>query len=481
MRSKRPARKNIDGIRLSGSDTTFILDEPIEPQHTLKIAVFDEASSRGFRFERMARVLTDAVAVLPQMRWRVCSVPFGLGRPVWITDRQFDVRNHLRHKVLPDPGSKSQLCELISQTAGEPIPPGRPPWEVLFVEGYQGTKVVAVLKMNHALADGARFVELLGLLSRPEPEGSPVTPAIPRPPEQLSDTEALRGAGRALWDEVRHQVPRRLGAMRRGHRERERVALPHPPSMLRDQPVLPWRGALTPGRSFCWATVPLDDVKAMSKATSGTVNAVVFAVVAGAIRRYLAEDGRPFDRPIVANSAAKVTREGDTRLWGTTATNRTFTLPTDVADPLARLRAATVQTRVVKASVDARPVQREEWFDLAPPVLLRPMLRLARLMGPRLNGAVIVSDVKGPREKRYFGGMGVENFISCGHIKYAAGINITVWSYADKLNFAVFGCARTLPDPESFTEQIEAAFDELRQATGLPAAPGPLLWPSSPC
>jgi len=83
-----------------------------------------------------------------------------------------------------------------------------------------------------------------------------------------------------------------------------------------------------------------------------------------------------------------------------------------------------------------------------------------------LSGYVMVSNVKGPREKRYIGGMGLENFVSCGHLKYAAGINTTVWSYGKVLNFAVYGCARTLPDPEFFTEWIQSAFDELHAARG---------------
>ena len=146
-------------IRLSGSDTTFILDEPIEPQHTLKIAVFDKASSKDFQFERICEALAGAVAVLPQMHWRVQSVPLGLNRPVWITDPAFDVRNHLRHARLPEPGTKTQLCRMIGEVATEPIPPGRPPWELWFLEGFEGSKVVGVLKINHAMADGGTFAE----------------------------------------------------------------------------------------------------------------------------------------------------------------------------------------------------------------------------------------------------------------------------------------------------------------------------------
>jgi hypothetical protein len=79
--------------------------------------------------------------------------------------------------------------------------------------------------------------------------------------------------------------------------------------------------------------------------------------------------------------------------------------------------------------------------------------------------------VKGPREKRYIGGIGIENFLSVGHLKYAAGVNTTVWSYDKLLNFTVYGCARTLPDAELYTARILSSFDELRSATiGLDAA-----------
>jgi WS/DGAT/MGAT family acyltransferase len=453
---------------LSGSDTTFFLDEPVEPQHTLKVAVFDEESSRTFDFDRAVDALTGAVDVLPQMQWRPRPMPLGLGRPVWVTDPGFDIRNHVYRTRIPEPGTKAQLCRKISEVTSEPVPPNRPPWELWFIEGYQGNKVVAALKMNHALADGGRLVELLDLLSRPARGARPSTVPVPHAPEALTGVDALLAGAAELADQVRHAVPRRLRTM---WVARGGGPAPRPPSLVREQPKLPWRGPLTPGRSFSWVSVPLDDVKAIAHAVSGTVNAVVFATAAGAIRDYLLAEGMATDRPVVGNAAAKVRGDGDGRLWGTSATNRTFALPTHLADPLARLREAQVQTKAVRASVDSRPVQREEWFDLAPAVLLRPMLRFARLMGHRVNGAVIVSNVMGPHEKRYIGPMGIENFISCGHLKYVAGLNITVWSYDTMLNFAVYGCSRTLHDAEQFTQRLQTAFDELRNATGVSAAP----------
>jgi len=119
---------------------------------------------------------------------------------------------------------------------------------------------------------------------------------------------------------------------------------------------------------------------------------------------------------------------------------------------------------MVKAEVATRPVHMEDWFDFSPPAILRPALRLTRLAAQRVNGAVIISNVKGPREKRYIGGIGIDNFLSCGHLKYAAGVNTTIWSYDKLLNFTVYGCSRTLPDAELYTQRLLSAFDELRSA-----------------
>ncbi|MCB0935792.1 MAG: DUF1298 domain-containing protein [Mycobacterium sp.] len=449
---------------LSGSDSTFILDEPVEPQHTLKVAVFDAESSGTFDYERVIDALARAVELLPQMRWRPQPVPFGLGRPAWTVDPGFDVRNHVHRTRVPEPGTKAQLCRKISELTSDPVPPGRPPWELWFLDGYEGGKVVAALKMNHALADGGRLVELLDLLTRPAAGVPPTAVPAPAAPGPLSVAEALLSGAAELAQQMGREVPRRVRTMLRG---RGGAAAPRPPSMLRDQPKLPWRGPLTPGRSFSWVSVPLDEVKSIAHTISGTVNAAVFAVAAGAIRECLLAEGLPAERPVIANVAAKVRGETDRRLWGTTATSRTVALPTHIADPLERLHESQAQTKAVRVGVDSRPVQREEWFDLAPAVMLRPMLRFSRLIAQRVNGGVIVSNVTGPAEKRYIGPLGVENFISCGHLKYIAGVNITAWSYAGLLNFAVYGCSRTMHDAEEFTSRLEASFTELRAAVGV--------------
>ncbi len=451
-------------FRLSGSDATFVLDEHIEPQHTLKIAVFDEQSSNAFRFEDVVEALRGAVGVLPQMQWRVQFVPLGLGHPQWITDPSYDVRNHVRTARLPEPGTRTQLCAKISELASQPVPAGRPPWELWFLEGFEGAKVVAVLKMNHALADGGTFADLLDMVTRPQPDAPPSVPSIPRAAVPASRGAALRDGALDLVRSIRDELPRRTMNMVRGYTRDRKSTAQRPPSRF-GAPVVPWRGPLTAGRTFSYGSVPLEDIRQMAKACSGTVNDVLIAIAAGTIRQYLIEENLPVDRPVIGNTAVRTRKPEDTRLWGTAVTALPFELPTHLSDPLGRLRAAHAQTAMVKAQSATRPVHMEDWFDFSPPLVLAPALKLTRAAAHRVNGAVIVSNVRGPREKRYIGGMGIENFISCGHLKYAAGVNITVWSYDNLINFAVYGCARTLPDPELFTQRILAAFEELRSAT----------------
>ena len=247
-------------IRLSGSDATFVLDEAVEPQHTLKIAVFDEKSSLAFDFERVAEALGRAVEILPQMQWRAHFVPLGLGHPVWIPDPGYHVRNHLRRARLPEPGGKPDLCKKIGEVASQPVPADRPPWELWFLEGFEGDRVVAVLKMNHALADGGTFADLLDLVTRPGPGAPPVTLAIPGAATPASRRAAMQEGTHDLWQAVRHELPRRTLAVLRAYTRDKQQTAQRPPSRF-GAPAVPWRGPLTPERSFSWVSVPLEEVK----------------------------------------------------------------------------------------------------------------------------------------------------------------------------------------------------------------------------
>ena len=171
---------------------------------------------------------------------------------------------------------------------------------------------------------------------------------------------------------------------------------------------------------------------------------------------------------------ASIRDENDRGKWGNRITFRSLTFPTHIDDPILRLRAVADIAREAKADLALRRgANVEDWLRWLPPfapkLLSRCMRALVRLR-PELSAGVTVSNVRGPARELYAEGGPVENFVSVGHMKYAAGLNVTVWSYADKLNFGLYACGETTPDLWRVAEFVNESFEELRKAAGREAA-----------
>jgi hypothetical protein len=138
------------------------------------------------------------------------------------------------------------------------------------------------------------------------------------------------------------------------------------------------------------------------------------------------------------------------------------------------VRAAAAAGAEVKRAVALREgAHLEEWLSHSPPLVhklagrvMRALVRLA----PALPCPVVVSNVPGPRWPLRAFGEDVENFVSVGHLKFAAALNVTAWSYGEKLNFGLYACAAAHPQLDRIADHIAAAFRELEQATAQAAA-----------
>jgi hypothetical protein len=148
--------------RLTGFDAAFIYDERAnEPQHTLKIAIWSPEASARYSLERTRRFVAARLPDIPPLRWRALRVPFDLHHPVWCESGAVDLVQHVRRLGIPAPAGRRELCEVISEIASQPLHPERPLWELWMLDGYEGDKVVAVLKLSHALADGGEARNLI--------------------------------------------------------------------------------------------------------------------------------------------------------------------------------------------------------------------------------------------------------------------------------------------------------------------------------
>jgi len=464
--------------RMTGFDALFLYDEAAnEPQHTIKVAILGPGAAGRYSFHGAKQEVRARLAETPPFCWRAVRVPFDLHHPVWVDDPTIDIDHHVRRLGIPAPGGRRELCEVVSEIAGTPLDPTKPLWEIWFLEGYEGGRIVAVLKMSHALADGESTRELLErlLAENPTPRDEPVAcgiSALRRAPAP-SRRRLLRDALRDLHRDLVHEIPRLYRAWRRASAERRlEKALGRNLNPFRS-PRHTFGGQLSRRRTFCFTTAALADARQIKAAFGVTLNDVILAVVAGAARRYLEQRKDLPAEPILGSIAASIRTEEQRGTFGNRITTRFLRLPTHVADPVERLRSAHEEAAIAKGKIASRRGRHlEQWIAALPPLLVKrlgPTMRLAARL-TQVSGGVIVSNVAGPRRPLYAGTTPVENFISVGHMKYVAGLNVTVWSYADKLNFGIYACREAVPDAWPIAEAIEESFRELLAATEVQRA-----------
>ena len=233
---------------------------------------------------------------VPRYRQRVVTVPFALGRPVWIDDDAFELDYHLRRTALPAPGDEEALRRLTGRIMSQRLDRTKPLWEIWIVEGLTDDRWAMVSKVHHCMVDGVSGSELLAIILDLTPDPPPPSDSewVPQYPPTSAEL-----AADALWDLATSQYEqlRALGsAMRRRRRlmEDARTLLTGLGS-LRDvtapTPGLSLTGTIGPHREVAWAEVPLADVKRVRAEFGGTVNDVVLAAIAGGFRSLLLSRG----------------------------------------------------------------------------------------------------------------------------------------------------------------------------------------------
>ncbi|HEY8674519.1 MAG TPA: wax ester/triacylglycerol synthase domain-containing protein, partial [Candidatus Dormibacteraeota bacterium] len=163
---------------MSPLDSAFLrLEDRHTSLHIASIAVFDGPPPT---YEEIAALFVAKLPMLPRYRQRVREVPLQLGRPVWVDDPQFSLRNHLRHTALPRPGSTAQLRELVGRLMSQQLDRSRPLWDSWIVEGLEDGRWALINKVHHCMVDGIAGTDLLSAVLDHSPEPSPPVPASRR-------------------------------------------------------------------------------------------------------------------------------------------------------------------------------------------------------------------------------------------------------------------------------------------------------------
>ena len=462
--------------RLSGLDAGFLyMETRTLHMHTLKIGVVDPSSvPGGYSFQKVKDTLASRMHLLPPFRRRLVTVPLSLHHPLWVEDPDFNLDDHVRRVAAPAPGGPREFGELISEVASHQLDRSRPLWELWVVEGLEGGRIGFITKIHHSAADGVASAALLANVFdlepdvlEPEPPEQPWVPdTIPSPWEVL--VQAVGAILRALLT-VPQLLKRTFTGVRDVAELRKSPDTVNPPTPF-SAPNTFFNAALTPRRIFAFTSLSLADVKGTGKALDCTVNDVVLTLCAGALRRYLADHGGVPDRPLVAGVPTSTQTDADSgRLHGNKVSNMFTSVPVNMADPIDRLRHVHEVTKGAKEMQNALGAEMlEAWSELTPPAPFAGFMRLYSRSGlasrhrPPIN--LVISNVPGPRVPLFIAGARLDALYSVGPILEGIGLNITVWSYLDQMNFGLIACKDTMPDLWDLADGLHDALEELQKA-----------------
>jgi diacylglycerol O-acyltransferase / wax synthase len=418
----------------AGLDATFLYsDTPGAPMHTLKVGILE---LDGDPVHHVHTALSRRVHLLPGFRDRVVFVPGGLGHPVWAPDPSFTLERHLRSTAVESPHDRPALHREIGRIASLALARDRPLWEVWVVEGLSDGRVAVVAKLHHALADGMAAVQMLDALLHPEPSKPQAWLPAPLPRRRRLLRSAISGkvgSALALAPLIRRTV--RSGLHIAKQKKHGDVSFTSPFSTPRTL----FNGHLEGRREYTTSSVDLATVKAVSKHLGVTVTDVVLTMVSGAASSYLSEVSEAPNMPLIAAvpvGSAKRAGHGNNHV-----SNLIVNLHSDQPDPVARTHAIHRETRNAKQAHDILGADTmREWAEYAPPVPFAAVTRLyeyARMANrhrPPVN--VIVSCVRGPSEVLAGDAVRLHELFSVGPLLQGIGLNVTVWSYADRLGFS---------------------------------------------
>lgn len=480
--------------QLSGLDAGFLyMETPTTFGHINGVSIYQQPTDGTAPIDLVRARIAARLPDLEPFRRRLVDVPFGLDHPWWIDDPAFDLDFHVRHVAIPGPGGPAELAEFVGQTISRPLDRARPLWEAYVIEGLADDRWALLLKIHHATIDGAAGAEMLTMLLDVEPSPADDLEAavgalaadrwtpVPTSTEMLVRTAStfaarperfLRAQQRVLRDTakvVTQQGPAVFGAAASATIAAWTRAMPgssagrsrRPAAPTGVAPPTPFNKSITPHRSFSYRTTELAEIKEIKQAFGATVNDVVMAICAGALRSYLLAHDSPVDQPLVAMVPVSIRGADEPEKW----TNRVSTifaeLPVHLDDGAARLGYVHEAMAQAKSGFDLVPADAlQDFTRFSPPAVfteaaaLAARLKLGDRMRPSVN--LVISNVPGPRHALFMGPARLEHYYPVSSVAEGMGLNITVQSYQDKLDFGLVACRELAPDLDDLTDLVIA-------------------------
>jgi diacylglycerol O-acyltransferase len=490
--------------QLTSLDAQFLaIETPRTYGHVGGLAVYDPSTAPGgeITHQDICRLVSERLHLLPPFTRKLVEVPLGLDHPYWIEDADFDLDFHVRDSAVAPPGTDVQLAHTIERIFARPLDRTRPLWELYLIHGLEGGRVALLTKIHHSVVDGVSGNEILGTLLDLSPEGRDIEPPK-EPREGERRPSQLEMLARGLTGIPRQPIRmlRSIPTVVPNLSDFPGVGtIPGAPTATRAiakawgllpgtsnaavleattarPPRTPFNGRISAHRSFAFGSLSLDAVKQLKNELGITVNDVVVALCATAVRDWLLErDSLPAD-PLVAMVPMSVRSEEEKGTYGNRVSMMIVPIPTNVEDPRERLLTAHETLKSAKERHRALPANLlTDATSFIPPAVHARASRLTMELGGRLAPPLnlVISNVPGPREPLYLAGAQLQAHFPVSVVTDGVGLNMTVMSYRDHVDFGLVGDRNLMGDAWPLMEGLERSLDELCELIcgEKPAAP----------
>ena len=465
--------------RLEPLDALFVEAEDEDENTSMAIASIAVLEGPAPSQKEVLALVQSRLPLVPRYRQKLRTVPFRLGRPVWVDDPDFDLSYHVRRTALPEPGGDQQLAALMARVMSRRLDRDHPLWEYWVVEGLARDRWALISKVHHCMVDGIGGADLYRLLTEVSAE-----PA--QPPADLADKEgaqppsAVALIAHAAVDMAR--LPLRQARVLSGA-----VADPGPairqaavvaralarlsPS-VRPAVASSLSGNIGKERRYAWARASLEDVKTIKREFGGTVNDVVLAAISSGFRALLVERGEPLEPHEVPSLVpVSVRAQDDEGGFGNQVSATVADLPVQIDDPVERLTAVRTELDSLKASNEAIIGQALAALGRYSPYILASWLVRRAFALPQREIVTVTTNVPGPREPLYWMGRRLEEIIPYVPIASTVRTGIAIFSYDGTIVFGITADYAANPDVDVLARGIEHGVSELLLAAEQHAAP----------
>ena len=455
--------------KLNATDAFFLQVERLEsPMHIANLVRLKLPEGKGQEeILRLVENMRRHPVNQPPFNFKLEKKPLAKVNPAWVTDKDIDLDYHLRHSALPQPGGERELAVLISRLHSIPLDHSRPLWECHVIEGFADGSFALYVKMHHALIDGVAGARMLQrtMSTQPRPDG--FIPFWALPPERRearpgSDDAPLTLFIKQFGLQLR-SLPRVTGSLAklmRSSKNRDLPGLMAPYSA----PECVLNGPISPQRRVSTQDFAMDAIKGVARAADATINDVVMAICAGALRSYLSELGELPREPLVAQVPVSIRPEGGGD-EGNAISSILASLATDCTD--VRQRFTQIQASMADGKSLLSRMSKTELANYS--ALLMAPFAVGQMIGignrrrrPMYN--IVISNVPGPRETLYLSEAEIVSSHPVSLIFQGQALNITIFSYADTLSLVYTACRKSLPHVQRLVAFAEQAFADLQQA-----------------